>query len=137
TRKLLDQQLVTEYAKYRALKSKIEKWLKAVREELLAEFKSGSACPADGPYLLVVEPGSRSNVDWKQELFDRLKADFEASGSACDVAEELAIARMVELERAAGRKKYFELAVKTNPSYAGKLMRAIVKRLDTGSERGF
>lgn len=136
-RKLLDQKLVDEFAEFRALKSKIEKWLEGCRDKFLEQFAAGYVCPTDGPFLLQLETGSRSRVDWKQEFFARLKADFESGGSACDVAEQLATVKMAEMERLAGRDEFQKLAVKPNPSYAGKLMRAIVKKLDSRSSRGF
>jgi hypothetical protein len=136
-RKLLDQKLVTEFAEFRALKSKIEKWLDQVRTDLLAKFGEGYVCPTEGPFLLIVEEGSRSKINWKEEYFAKLKLDFEESGSACDVAEQLATVRMAEMERRAGRDSYQKIEVKPNPSYAGKLMRAIVRKLDSRSSRGF
>src|SRR5690349_805804 len=93
-KKLLDQQLVTEFAEFRALKSKIEKWLDALRDNFLEKFSDGYVCPTAGPFLLVEETGNKSNINWKEEFFARLKADFESSGSTCDVAEQLAIAKM-------------------------------------------
>lgn len=136
-RKLLDQKLVTEFAEFRALKSKIEKWLDQVRLNLLEKFGEGYACPIEGPFLLIVEEGSRSKVNWKEEFFAKLKQDFEESGSACEVAEQLATVRMAEMERRAGRESYQKIEVKPNPGYAGKLMAAIVKKLDSRSSRGF
>ena len=136
-RKILDQGLVTEFAEYRSLKNKIEKWLDAVRENLLAQFKAGFVCPTDGPYLLERESGSRSKVDWQQEFFDYVKQEYESSGSNCEVAEHLAVKKMAEIERRSGSSKFWKIAVKPNPSYAGELMRAIVKKLDTRSQRGF
>lgn len=135
--KLLDQQLVTEFAEFRALKTKVEKWLKACSEDFVAKFKDGICCPADGPYLLVLGGQDRKSIDWKQEFFDRLKAEFESSGSPCDVAEQLAITKMVEMERLAGTHHIDQVDVKVNPSYAGKVMRAIVRKIDARNARGF
>jgi hypothetical protein len=136
-KKLLDQQLVTEFAEYRSLKTKIEKWLKACGEDFVAKFKDGVVCPSDGPYLIVLGGQDRKNIDWKQEFFQRLKGDFESGGSAPDVAEQLAIVKMVEMERLAGTHRIDQLDVKVNPSYAGKVMRAIVRKLDARNARGF
>jgi hypothetical protein len=136
-RKLLDQQRVTEFAEFRALKSKIEKWLEGCRDKFLEQFAEGYVCPTDGPFLLSLETGSRSKIDWKQEFFCRLKADFESGGSPCDVAEQLATVKMAEMERLAGCDKFKKIVPKPNPSYAGKIMRAIVKKLDSRSSRGF
>ncbi|MGH7936117.1 MAG: hypothetical protein ACREF8_03815 [Chthoniobacterales bacterium] len=136
-KKLLDQQLVTEFAEFRALKSKIEKWLDPLRDSFLEKFAGGYVCPTGGPFLLQEETGSTSNINWKEEFFARLKNDFESSGSSCDTAEKLATVKMAEMERLAGATPYKKIAVKPNPSYNGKLMRAIVKKLDARSERGF
>jgi len=136
-KKFLDQKLVTEFAEYRALKSKIEKWLKLCREEILEKFKAGYACPTGGPFLLEKGGGSRSAIDWKQEFFERMKNDFIEAGSEAVVAEQLTIEKMVEMERLSGRNPYDEIEVKPNPSYAGKLMKAIVKKLDARTARGF
>lgn len=136
-KKLLDQQLVTEFAEFRALKTKIEKWLKACSEDFVEKFKEGTCCPTDGPYLLALGGQDRRNIDWKEEFFNRLKADFESSGSTCDVAEQLAITKMVEMERAAGTHRIDQIDVKVNPSYAGKIMRAIVRKIDARNARGF
>lgn len=136
-RKLLDQQLVTEFAEFRALKSKIEKWLDGCRDKFLEQFADGYVCPTDGPFLLQLETGSRSRIDWKQEFFGKLKSEYEESGSDCAVAEQLATVKMAEMERLAGRDEFKKIATKPNPSYAGKLMRAIVKKLDSRSSRGF
>ena len=133
----LDQQLVTEFAEFRALESKIEKWLKIIREHFLEQFSNGYVCPTKGPYLLVLEPGSTANIDWKQEFFLRLKSDFEGWGRTPSMAEQLAAEKMVEMARLAGRDEYQKIAVKSNPGFGGKLMRAIVKRLDSRSSRGF
>lgn len=135
--KLLDQQLTTEFAEYRALKNKIEKWLKLQSEQLIKQFKSGYVSPTGGPYLLVLAGQDRNSIDWKQEFFDRLKADFESSGSTCDVAEQLAITKMVEMERLAGKNHIDFVDVKVNPAFADKAMKVIVKKLDSSSERGF
>jgi hypothetical protein len=136
-KKLLDQQLVTEFAEFRALNTKIEKWLKAVREDFLEKFDAGFVCPTEGPFLLELGGGSKANINWKQEFFERLKADFEAAGSTCEVSEQLAITKMVEMERLAGRSPYQTIEVKPNPSYAGKVMRAIVRKLNASTARGF
>lgn len=136
-RKLLDQQLVTEFAEFRALKSKIEKWLDGCRDKFLEQFAEGYVCPTDGPFLLQLETGSRSRIDWKQEFFAKLKSEYEESGSECAVAEQLATVKMAEMERLAGRDQFKKIVPKPNPSYAGKLMRAIVKKLDSRSSRGF
>lgn len=135
--KLLDQQLVTEFAEFRALKTKIEKWLKACSEDFVARLKDGSCCPTDGPYLLALGGQDRKNIDWKEEFFLRLKADFETSGSTCDVAEQLAITKMAEMERVAGTHHIDQIDVKVNPSFAGKVMRAIVRKIDARNVRGF
>jgi hypothetical protein len=137
SKKLLDQRLVTEFAEFRALKNKIEKWTKLVSADFLAKFKLGFVCPTSGPFLLEVEPGSTANIDWKEEFFLKLKADIESTGSSCEVAEKLAIETMAEMDRLAGRTPYQKIAVKTNPAYNGKLMAAIVKKLDARSARGF
>jgi hypothetical protein len=136
-RKFLDQKLVTEFAEFRAFKTKIEKWLKQTREVFLEEFEKGFACPLDGPYLLVLEPNERSAVNWKQEFFLQLKTGFEALGKPCDEAETLAVSKMAEIEMAAGKKTVIELAIKVNPSHASKPMAAIVKKLDSRTARGF
>jgi hypothetical protein len=135
--KLLDQQLVTEFAEYRALKNKIEKWVKVLSEDFLAKFEAGFACPTDGPFLLERGGGKRKNIDWEQEFFERLKSDFKSSGSADDVAEQLAIVKMGEMERLAGKTPYYQVNVKVNPSFAGEVVRAIVKKLDSRKARGF
>ena len=135
--KLLDRQLVTEFAEFRALKTKIEKWLKACSEDFVAKFKGGFVCPSDGPYLLELGGQDRKAIDWKQEFFDRLKSDYESSGSTCDVAEQLAITKMVEMERLAGMDHIDVVNVKVNPSYAGKVMRALVRKIDARNARGF
>jgi hypothetical protein len=136
-KKLLDQRLVTEFAEFRALKNKIEKWLKAASEDFVAKFKAGYACPVGGPFLLMLGGQDREAIDWKMEFFNHLKADYEYSGTPADVAEQLAINKMVEMEVIAGKKHIDQINVKVNPSYAGKLMAAIVKKLDTRSARGF
>jgi hypothetical protein len=136
-KRLLDQQLVTEFAEFRALKTKIEKWLKACSEDFVGKFKVGTCCPTDGPYLLVLGGQDRKNIDWKEEFFNRLKADFESSGSTCDVAEQLAVTKMAEMERLAGTHHIDQVDVKVNPSYAGKVMRAIVRKIDARNARGF
>jgi hypothetical protein len=136
-RKFLDQQLVTEFAEFRALETKIEKWLTIVREEFLGKFSQGYVCPANGPYLLVVESGSQSNIDWKEELSLRIRSDYELLGHSGTRAVELAAETMVEMERVAGRMAVPRVVTKTNPAYSGKLMRAIVKKLDARSSRGF
>ena len=135
--KLLDQQLVTEFAEYRALKNKIEKWLKVLSEDFLEKFKAGFTCPTDGPFLLERGGGKRKNIDWEQEFFERLKADFKESGSEDDVSEQLAIVKMAEMERLAGKTTYYQVDVKVNPSFAGEVVRAIVKKLDSRKARGF
>lgn len=137
SKKFLDQKLVTEFVEWRALKSKIEKWCKGQREEFLEQFEQGWFCPVKGPYLLVCEPGSRSAIDWKQELFNELRQKFIDAGSSVDVSEQLAVARMAALEIAAGRKKYIELADKPNPAFNGKVLTAVVRKIDTRAARGF
>jgi hypothetical protein len=136
-RKFLDQQLVTEFAEFRALETKIEKWLTIVREEFLGKFSQGYICPINGPFLVVVENGSRSNIDWKEELSLRIRSDYELLGHSGTRSIELAAEAMVEMERVAGRTVFPRVVTNTNPAYNGKLMRAIVKKLDARSSRGF
>lgn len=136
-RKLLDQQLVTEFAEFRALKNKIEKWLKVQSEDLIPKFKSGFASPLGGPYLLVLGGQDRGNIDWKEEFCKRLKSEAESSGTPPDLAEQLAITKMVEMETAAGKHRVDQVDVKINPSFASKVVSAIVKKLDSRKARGF
>lgn len=137
SKKFLDQKLVTEFVEWRGLKRKIEKWLKVQRDEFLEQLDSGWICPGKGPYLLVPESGSRSAIDWKQEFFNELKQKFVDAGSTVDVAEQLAVARMAALEIAAGRKEYIELADKPNPAFNGKVLAAVVRKIDARAARGF
>lgn len=135
-RKFLDQKLVTEFAQFRALKNKIEKWLEACRDQFLDQFKSGAACPVRGPFLLVVEPG-QGRINWQQEFFSYLERGFKAAGKSDEEAQALAVIKMAEVETAAERKPTSTLSVKPNPSYSGKAATVIVKKLDSRSQRGF
>jgi hypothetical protein len=134
-KKFLDQKLVNEFALFRALKNKIEKWLKECREQFLAKFEEGALCPTSGPFILVAEPGE-GRIDWKKEFFSYLVENFKLAGSADDVAETLAVTKMASIEKTGERKPIVELSVKTNPSYSGKAA-AIVKKLDSRNARGF
>jgi hypothetical protein len=136
-KKFLDQRLVTEFAEFRALKTKIEKWLDARRDEFLAKLDEGFECPAAGPFLLVVEPSSKPNIDWKQELFQVLKTNYVEAGSEPETAEQLATVKMTQMEIAAGKTPTKKLATKTNPSFGGKVLHAIVKKLNSKASRGF
>lgn len=135
--KLLDQQTVTEFAEYRAFKSKIEKWLKLQSEKLIKQFKSGYVSPTEGPYLLVLACQDRKAIDWEHEYFEFLVAQFEAEEHPTDKAQELATEKMVEMERLAGKNHIDFVDVKVNPAFTDKTMKAIVKKLDSSSERGF
>jgi hypothetical protein len=136
-KKLLDQKLVNEFAEFRALKNKIDKWLDVVRDEFLKQFDAGAECPIDGPFLLVIETSHRADVNWKELLFARIAADLEREGTAADAAEELAAIKIAGIEKNAPQKEIRRLMPKTNPSWAGKIMKAIVRKLDSRTARGF
>ncbi|HEV1992491.1 MAG TPA: hypothetical protein VGR34_06470 [Candidatus Dormibacteraeota bacterium] len=71
--KLLDQLLVTRYAKYRALKNLLDKWLDEKYLEILAAMRAGARCPELGPYLLELGK-AEDRPNWKEEFFDYLVA---------------------------------------------------------------
>jgi|SRR5581483_1953271 len=135
--KLLDQQLTTEFSEYRALKTKIEKWLKLQSQHVISQLKAGYVSPTKGPYLLVLGGQDRKAIDWEQEFFDRLVADYKAEGNDTEKAQQLATEEMVKMEVRAGKTHIDQVDVKVNPAFAGKVIEAIVKKLDSTSERGF
>jgi len=69
--KPLSQQLVTRYAKYRALKNLLDKWLEEKQAEILAALRAGARCPELGPYLLELGK-AEDRPNWKEEFFDFL-----------------------------------------------------------------
>ena len=50
---------MTEFAEFRALKNKMEHWLKALDGDFVGKFKNWLPCQADGPYLLVLDGQDR------------------------------------------------------------------------------
>ena len=70
--KLLQQTLVTRYAKYRALKNLLDKWLEEKQAEILADMRHGARCPELGPYLLELGK-AEDRVNWGREFFKYLR----------------------------------------------------------------
>jgi len=134
--KFLDQDLVTEFGEFRALETKIKKWLDQVREEFLDRFAEGFICPDGGPYLIVKEFGSQSNVCWRDEFLAHLVRELEKEVPR-DRAEKGAANKLAQIEKRRGRTPIDRIAVKPNPAFNGAVMRAIVKKLDARRERGF
>lgn len=71
--RLLDQRLVTQYGKYKALQNLLEKWLDEKREELFLAIKRGAKCPEAGPFLLAIEIAT-DRLNWKDQFVAYLKA---------------------------------------------------------------
>ncbi len=131
------EKLVTEFAEYRALKNKIEKWVKALSEDFIEKFKAGYLCPADGPYLLMLGGQDRKAIDWREQFFLHRKSDYQAAGRPAEIAEQMAVDEMVKLEEDAGKNHIDQVDVKVNPGYTGKLLAPLLKKLDTRAPRGF
>jgi hypothetical protein len=136
-KKKLDQKLVNEFVEFRAFKTKIEKWLDAVRDEFLEQFEKGAECPIDGPFLLVIETATRAEIKWKDMLCARIASDLERDGAAADEAQALAAKKLVEIENSAPQKESKRLVPKPNPSFGSKAMKAVVRKLDSRTARGF
>lgn len=108
--KLLDQLLVTRYAKYHALKNLLDKWLEEKRAEILAAFKGGARCPDKGPFLLELGD-AKGKPNWKEEFRAHLlRTGFSESGAE------------VELEKISNfsRPREDRLYSKVNPNYKRK-----------------
>jgi len=73
-KKELAQKRVTQFAKYTALRNRIDEWLKAERLELVKEMKAGAVCPARGPYLIVLH-AVQEWLNWKGAFCKHLRAD--------------------------------------------------------------
>jgi hypothetical protein len=137
TKKNLDQQLVNEFVEWRSLKKKISDWLEETGERIVKMIGAGRACPAAGPYLLALEIARKSNVEWKDEFWSHLKAEFRRAGKAPELAGKLASQQMAKMAKKAGMSRIKKLAVKPNPSFAGDPNAAVVRKIDSRSKRGF
>src|SRR6185436_7499961 len=71
-KEVLNQALITRYAKLNALKRLIEDWLESKRDAIRDALIGGEDCPARGPYLLYLCQ-AESRIDWKAEFAARLR----------------------------------------------------------------
>ena len=105
--KLLDQALVTRYAKYRALKNLLDKWLEDKRGALLHALARGARCPDRGPFLIeLTKVEDRAN--WKEEFRIYLIANGQSEEEATKLLEAIADKE---------RPKVARLECKRNPNY--------------------
>jgi hypothetical protein len=108
--KLLEQFLVTRYAKYHALKNLLDKWLEEKRAEILELFDAGARCPEKGPFLLELGD-AKGRPNWKEEF----RAYLIRTGRTESGAE-------AELQTIANadREREARLYCKVNPNYKRK-----------------
>jgi hypothetical protein len=139
-KKYLDQKLVDEFAKTRALEKKVDEWLEAVRDGFLEDLKAGTLCPTGGPYLIAIERGSKSDVDWKGELFQWISDIYcsAADGGGRDArreADKKAAAAIATIEKKAKRKKFERVVVKTNATFAHDISKQVIDHLAAVGDR--
>ena len=108
--KLLNQRLVTQYGKYKALQNLLDKWLDEKREELFKALKRGAKCPENGPFLLAVELAA-DRLNWR----DQFVAYLKASGKKAKQIDK--IFAMIE---AKPRAQHERLASKRNANFKRK-----------------
>jgi hypothetical protein len=106
----LDQRLVTQYAKFAALKNLLDRWLEEKREILLEALGAGAVCPERGPFLLVLED-AKDRVSWKEEFSAHL------AGEGKSPEEIVAVFAAIE---ARPRETHPRLASKKNPNFRRK-----------------
>lgn len=107
---LFTQRLVTQYAKYRALKNLLDKWLDEKREVLFVALLAGAPCPDKGPFLLELCESSQ-RINWKDEFVSYLRDQ----GSSEEEVVTIMAAR--EARHRLNAQKSPRIDVKANPNY--------------------
>lgn len=106
----LTQALVTRYAKFTALKNRLDEWLKAQRQEIMDALAAGAKCPEGGPYLLVLGEAEEW-LDWKAAFCAHLRGEGKSE------LEISAVLRKIEDEP---RRKVPRLYSRRNHNYRRK-----------------
>src|SRR2546430_1589897 len=118
---MLDQKLVTRYAKYHALKNLLDKWLGIKRKEILLaigahldpetkRWTAIEAAPGKGPYLLELGD-AQARPNWKDEFRKHLgRSGYTETGA------EAELQKISDQER----EKEPRLYSKVNPNYRRK-----------------
>ena len=101
------QRLVTQYAKYRALKCLLDKWLEEKRGVIFQALQAGKACPCRGPFLLELGESTR-RLNWKDEFQHWLANEGYAQDK---------VAGIVAAIEARPREKDPRIDCKANPNY--------------------